>query len=102
MKNIKNAKFNYDCIVMEYAKFGNIRQFQQNFIKICVYCSYRCWNQKFLYKLCVESKEYQEILISFINKILKYNNYIISIELINITGLSIKLLNGIKKYYSNE
>ena len=33
MKNIKNAKFNYDCIVMEYAKFGNIRQFQQNFIK---------------------------------------------------------------------
>ena len=33
MKNIKNAKFNCDCIVMEYSKFGNIRQFQQNFIK---------------------------------------------------------------------
>ena len=33
MKNIKNAKFNCDCIVMEYSKFGNIRQFQQNFVK---------------------------------------------------------------------
>ena len=33
MKNIKNANFNCDCIVMEYSKFGNIRQFQRNFIK---------------------------------------------------------------------
>ena len=33
MKNIKNDKFNCDCIVMEYSKFGNIRQFQRNFIK---------------------------------------------------------------------
>ena len=33
MKNIKNAKVNCDCIVMEYSKFGNIRQFQRNFIK---------------------------------------------------------------------
>ena len=33
MKNIKNANFNCDCLVMEYSKFGNIRQFQRNFIK---------------------------------------------------------------------
>ena len=33
MKNIKNENFNCDCIVMEYSKFGNIRQFQRNFIK---------------------------------------------------------------------
>lgn len=33
MKSIKNANFNCDCIVMEYSKFGNIRQFQRNFIK---------------------------------------------------------------------
>ena len=33
MHQIKNDKFNCDCIVMEYSKLGNIRQFQQNFMK---------------------------------------------------------------------
>jgi serine/threonine protein kinase len=33
MKNIKNKNLDFDCIIMEYSKFGNIRQFQQNFIK---------------------------------------------------------------------
>jgi serine/threonine protein kinase len=33
MYQIKNDKFNCDCIVMEYSNLGNIRQFQQNFMK---------------------------------------------------------------------
>ena len=33
MKNIKNKKLDFDCIIMEYSKFGNLRQFQKNFIK---------------------------------------------------------------------
>ena len=33
MKNIKEKNFDIDCIIMEYSKFGNIRQFQKNFIK---------------------------------------------------------------------
>ena len=33
MKNIKGKKFEVDCLIMEYSKFGNLRQFQKNFIK---------------------------------------------------------------------
>ena len=33
MKSIKEKNLDIDCIVMEYSKFGNIRQFQKNFIK---------------------------------------------------------------------
>lgn len=33
MKNIKDNKFEMDCLIMEYSKFGNLRQFQKNFIK---------------------------------------------------------------------
>ena len=33
MKTIKEKNFDIDCMIMEYCKFGNLRQFQQNFIK---------------------------------------------------------------------
>ena len=33
MKNIKEENFDIDCIIMEYSKFGNMRQFQKNLIK---------------------------------------------------------------------
>ena len=33
MKNIKEENFDIDCIIMEYSKFGNLRQFQKNLIK---------------------------------------------------------------------
>ena len=33
MKNIKDKNFEVDCLIMEYSKFGNLRQFQKNFIK---------------------------------------------------------------------
>ena len=33
MKNIKDNKYDIDCLIMEYSKFGNLRQFQKNFIK---------------------------------------------------------------------
>ena len=33
MHQIKNGKINCDCIIMEYSKLGNIRQFQKNFMK---------------------------------------------------------------------
>ena len=33
LKNLKSGKYDVDCILMEYSKFGNLRQFQKNFIK---------------------------------------------------------------------
>lgn len=33
MKNIKDKEYDIDCLIMEYSKFGNLRQFQHNFIK---------------------------------------------------------------------
>ena len=33
MKNIRDKNFEVDCLIMEYSKFGNLRQFQKNFIK---------------------------------------------------------------------
>lgn len=33
LQNLKNEKFDCDCILMEYSKFGNLRQFQKNYLK---------------------------------------------------------------------
>ena len=33
LKNLKSENCEVDCIIMEYSKFGNLRQFQRNFIK---------------------------------------------------------------------
>ena len=33
LKNLKGENCDVDCIIMEYSKFGNLRQFQKNFIK---------------------------------------------------------------------
>ena len=33
LKNLKSENCDVDCIIMEYSKFGNLRQFQRNFIK---------------------------------------------------------------------
>lgn len=33
LQNLKNEKLNCDCIIMEYSKFGNLRQFQKNYLK---------------------------------------------------------------------
>ena len=33
MKSFKDNMQDFDCIIMEYSKFGNLRQFQRNFIK---------------------------------------------------------------------
>ncbi len=33
LQNLKNEKFDLDCIIMEYSKFGNLRQFQKRYIK---------------------------------------------------------------------
>ena len=33
LQNLKNEKLEADCIIMEYSKFGNLRQFQKNFLK---------------------------------------------------------------------
>ena len=33
MKNIKQENYDIDCLILEYSKFGNLRQFQKNCIK---------------------------------------------------------------------
>jgi len=107
LKNLKNGKYDVDCILMEFSKFGNLRQFQKNFIK-----SYYMTESTLCYfsylilkglKYCHMSKiahldiKPQNIIIDETLN-LKLIDFSISINYRGITGL-IKLPSYGTKYY---